>query len=249
MPKQKKKTRKLKEHPGKIKALAKLKGDVGDIDDGSVPHPTNVNKKVVEYQAFINWSALPLQDRKAIGLPDANDFGHKYDVNRATLSSWKKRPDFFPAVQKLTKSWLKNLTPTVMRALFDKAIQKGFDNPKYLEMWLQYVEDFNPKQEVLIKQQQEFTRNNLNTLISYLPTEEQKEFYEVFNRLIDQAERAFQSNTGEEISEEELNSDTLELPSTSDLVHESNSSGNKMAKEATSDIRRDLEGESKQDII
>lgn len=204
----------------------------------------DAHSKDAEYQAFINWSALPIQDRKAIGLPLQKDFCKKYEVHPSRLATWKKRSDFAPSVRVIMKSWLKDLTPTVMRSLFEKAIQKGFDNPKYIEMWLAYIEDFNPKQEIEVKHKQEFTTANLGNLISYLPLEKQKEFYDTFNRLIDEAEHLYRVSEGKEITEADINNDDFELSDTANLVNESNRSGDKVAKEATADIRGHLEGKS-----
>ena len=150
-------------------------------------------------EIFCQWSSLPFVARKKMGVPTQKDFAKKYKVNSQTLTAWKHRDDFEIKREKHMKSWTRELTPNVLKAMYDKAVRMdGWDHPKYIELWLQYVEGWNPRAKPEPKKPV-FNLMALNEIISLLPEEEQKEFYITLNRLLDRAEEIYEQRYGEKI--------------------------------------------------
>ena len=50
--------------------------------------------KQTVFSRFVDWIALPLEERKKIGVDNQTAFAKKYGVRNATLTDWKKREDF-----------------------------------------------------------------------------------------------------------------------------------------------------------
>lgn len=229
----------------KVKQLAKQVDSSSLIHSEAVPiinAPDGI-EKATEYFLFAKWMALPVEDKKKIGIITAGHFGKKYNIAPQTLSEWKKREDFWPLVNMHIISWGKELTPTVLKALFKRSLRQDFANPKDTELWLQYVEGFNPKQQIEIKNKSSgFSENDLRVLITYLPPNEQQEFYTTFDRLIQSAKhnRAIAESRAMDTSRPV--GTEMDLPEQTDFADEGSGHGNQVAKEATADIRSDLEG-------
>ena len=238
---------KLKEAKGK-KISAKISESAQGVqlvksDEVPIINAPNGIEKATEYFLFAKWMALPVEDKKKIGIITAMQFAQKYHVANKTLSEWKKRDDFWPLVNMHIISWGKELTPTVLKALFKRSLRQDFANPKDTELWLQYVEGFNPKQQIEIKNKSTgFTENDLRVLITYLPPNEQQEFYTTFDKLIQSAKHHRTLRESGAVANSGSAGTEMDLPDQTDFADEGSGSGNKMAQEATSDIRGDLEG-------
>ena len=238
---------KLKEAKGKkiLPKIAESANSVQLVKGDAVPiiNAPNGIEKATEYFLFAKWMALPVEDKKKIGIVTAMQFAQKYHVANKTLSEWKKREDFWPLVNMHIISWGKELTPTVLKALFKRSLRQDFANPKDTELWLQYVEGFNPKQQIEIKNKSSgFTENDLRVLITYLLPNEQQEFYTTFDKLIQSAKhnRAIAESRAMDTSRPV--GTEMDLPEQTDFADEGSGHGNQVAKEATADIRSDLEG-------
>lgn len=110
-----------------------------------VPKKDNKNRerlKTAEYLAFIEFVGTPVFQRE---LATQGDFAKKYKVNQGTLSTWKKRPDFWEKVEKHRQRWGQERTSNLLGAFYSKMIK--YDKPfgKDLMVWLQYIEGFSPK--------------------------------------------------------------------------------------------------------
>lgn len=200
-------------------------------------------EKATEYFLFAKWMALPVEDKKKVGMVTATQFGKKYNVADKTLSEWKKREDFWPLVNMHIVSWGKELTPTVLKALFKRSLKQDFGNPKDTELWLQYIEGFNPKQQIEIKNKSSgFSENDLRVLITYLPPNEQQEFYSTFDRLIQSAKHNRTLRESGAVSNSGSTGTEMDLPAQTDIINANRSPRDKMAQEVAPDIRSDLEG-------
>lgn len=144
--------------------------------------------KGTEYEQFCEWSALPFIARKKMGVPTQLEFAKKYGVNHQTLTAWKHRDDFEIKKNKHMKSWMRELSPNVFLALYKKAIKEDFDNPKYIEIWLKYVEGWNPNAKPEPKADDYVNTNDIQALVKVLPVEKQQRFYSIIRELLDEAQ-------------------------------------------------------------
>lgn len=196
--------------------------------------------KDAEYNLFVKWTALPQEDKTKIRVLSQKDFCEKYNVNPKTLAAWKRRPNFWDQVSKETTNWARELTPTVLRSLFKRTLRQDFANPKDTELWLQYVEKFNPKLEIEHNIKSGIQLDDLRFLISYLPEEKQKEFYGLLGRLIQEAEYYRSLRENEVVSDDGQQVIEMDVSGSTGIVDAKNSAADKMAEEATSDIRGHL---------
>lgn len=124
------------------------------------------NEKTAVKAAFLEWCALPENMREP---KLAGEFAKLHKVNQATLSKWKHSEDFELERRKLTKKWMSDKMPAVLKALYDGVIEnkRGAD----AKVLLQYVEDWIPKESVETKadpevsEQIEALRNSLKDMI------------------------------------------------------------------------------------
>ena len=142
-------------------------------------------KKTNIFNEFIQFYALPTNERVDIfGCKTQKQFAEKYDIHRSTLSEWLKRKEFLNEIKKLRNEWGKSETSNVF-AGWRNACIKG--NPHAIELWLAYFLGWNKEQ--VVKQVQEFTKNDLVSLIKVLPKEKQQVFFDTVNQLIVEAEK------------------------------------------------------------
>lgn len=188
------------------------------------------------YEDFKLWYALPKNERVDVfGAENQTQFAEKYDISANTLSSWTKREDFIKAVQDKRNEWGKAETGNVF-AGWRNACIKG--NPYAIELWLAYFLGWNKEQ--IIKNVQEFTEDDLFTLIKTLPENEQKEFYNQITGLLVKARQ-------NRIASETENSDEPKgsVSGKADNVHADTQSGDAVATGNKKSVRGNMEGKNK----
>lgn len=103
-------------------------------------------EKVPEFLKFIEWLSIP----KAFREPKTQkELALQLQVDEATLSDWKKRPQIWDEVVDRTKQWARERTPNVIAALYRKAIKDGMSFEA--KLWLQFVEGWKEKSELETK--------------------------------------------------------------------------------------------------
>ncbi len=151
---------------------------------GGVPKPY---KKDV-YARFIDWQAQTSKEREKVGLPYAKDFAKKYGIREATLSEWKKRPEFHELKREAQILKLSDDTSDVLDGLKRRCIRYGMAYD--VELFLLYVERWDRKHVLEILSEVKLGDNDIRTLIDGLPEEKQKRFYDTLTELIADAEQA-----------------------------------------------------------
>jgi hypothetical protein len=101
------------------------------------------NKKVSVQTEFARWCATPepLRDPQTQG-----EFARLHNVNEATLSRWRREPEFWDEVKKGIKVWNKERLPNVLAALYKNILKNGHGVD--VKMWLQWVDDWKEKSDV-----------------------------------------------------------------------------------------------------
>jgi len=182
-------------------------------DQGEVKKPENIGvtpgmELVVRppdyeeiYNDFVKWYALPTYEKwEMLGVtekqlkdpqspyykrpPYQTDFANKYGVHINTLTNWKKRFDFPHRVEYERMEWGKDKTSDVLAALFNRIARYGMAGD--VSLWLAYVEGWTPKQVVEYKER--FANDDIRAIISVLPAEEQKLFYDTIANALQRAE-------------------------------------------------------------
>jgi hypothetical protein len=154
------------------------------------------NTSVIRYNEFYKfafWNCLPQSEKNRLGISTQKDFAEKHGVDVATLSDWKKREEFWKVVNKEVKSWARELTPNVLKALYKQATRVGYVNPKTFELWLKYVEGWDPNHPAEDSEEDTFSLDDLNSIIDWLPEKEQREFRQTFLRLSERAREIYES--------------------------------------------------------
>jgi tRNA splicing endonuclease len=197
------------------------------------------------FDIFAQWMALPIDDRKTLGIVTLGDFVERYKVDRKTLYNWRQKPEFQALKRQHLRQWAQELTPHVIKSLFKRTLRQDFANPKDTELWLQYIEDFNPKQEVNhTVEGQGFTEAHIKILISYLPENEQREFYDTITKLIERAKhyRDLGRNGATVDTGLQYISDGTPsiIPEQTNFIDAKGRPDDKVAEEATADIRGHL---------
>ncbi len=120
-----------------------------------------------EFELFARWTAIsPLlkliskgelekngitdpEELILLEIRDQNGFGAKFNVTPETLSRWKKREKFWELVKAYQKKWGRDKTPNVIAGLYREAVKHG-NKDRNAQLWLQYMEDWAPKEEVTV---------------------------------------------------------------------------------------------------
>lgn len=139
------------------------------------------------YARFIEWQAQTTKERGKSGITFAKDFANKYGIREATLSEWKKRPEFNELKREAQIAKLSDETSDVLDGLKRRCIKYGMAYD--VELFLLYVEKWDRKHVLEILSEVKLGNNDIRTLIDGLPEEEQKRFYDTLTELIAKAEQ------------------------------------------------------------
>lgn len=139
-------------------------------------------KKDSEYEEFILWSAMPVDERKALGLKTQKDFCLRYNVHLNSTTNWKQRPDFRARVRDLRDKWGFDKTQEVIEGMRISAIQ---GNAMSQLLWLQYFEQFDPKKAAEKTEKVEISVGDIRFLIEALPEPLKSEHYANLRKLLD----------------------------------------------------------------
>ncbi len=98
-------------------------------------------KKLVEYELFVYFSALPkIERQKLFGFHTEKAFREKYKVNSATIQNWKKEKLFWELRENYLKEYFKFETPEVLNALKNRIMKYGKSSD--VKIWLEYIENW-----------------------------------------------------------------------------------------------------------
>lgn len=143
--------------------------------------------KLIEYEEFVLWSALPPDARVRMGIEHQYQFAEHYNVAGKTLTAWKDRPDYEKRVRALRKKWAFDKTGDVIFGIY-KAAVKG--NDKSQKLWMQVFEDFTEKQDVQHTLKVEVSISDIRYLIEALPVTERQIHYDNLRDLLIAADKA-----------------------------------------------------------
>lgn len=142
-----------------------------------------------EYEEFVHWSVLTLDEKIKLKEPTTQrDFAKKFDINENTVLDWKKRDDYPKLRGDALRAKLAMETPEVI-ADMRKRIKK-YGSAFEVDLWLAYVEQWDRKQVIEMKQPIQFGIGDIRALIVNLPKEKQKTYYQTLARLIADAKEA-----------------------------------------------------------
>ena len=183
------------------KASAQNKKSTRKKDAGAVW--TNPEMRAADkYAKFVQWMAAPAEERRDDwGATSQIALSEKLQVRNATLSEWKKRPDFWNEVNRLRgTTYLQPRTSNVLMALYRRCIKLGMAQD--VELWLAYVEGWDKKQ-IVEHQGDALDENDIRALIANIPENERNEYYKKLAEIVGRAEQSKRSAGGSENSASE----------------------------------------------
>lgn len=152
-----------------------------NIGGGTKPYKKDV------YARFIEWQTLTSEERAKVDIPFAKDFANKYGIREATLSEWKKRPEFHELKREAQILKLSDQTSDVLDGLKRRCIKYGMAYD--VELFLLYVERWDRKHVLEILGEVRLGDNDIRTLVDGLPEDKQKKFYVTLTELIAEAKQ------------------------------------------------------------
>jgi DNA-binding transcriptional regulator YiaG len=107
---------------------------------------TKALTKPITFDEFVLWMSTfeSIRDPKT-----QEEFAKKFKVSEQTLSAWKKRDDFWNAVEAEWKKWGREKTTNIMQKLYTKIMQEG--ESSNFKLWFQYFLDWVEKQETKVR--------------------------------------------------------------------------------------------------
>lgn len=141
------------------------------------------------YDEFILWYALPHHEKVRMGLETHEQFAEYHHFHRNTLSTWKKRSDFYVRVTELRREWAKDRSGDVIAAMYKSAMSTGPSAALDRKLWMQIFEGFSEKTEVQHTKKVELTTNDLRFLIGLFPDDLKRKYYGYIREIIDAGER------------------------------------------------------------
>lgn len=156
--------------------------------------------KVELYNKFIEWYNEPSTGEMKKQWPKHQDFAKAHKLNNGTLSQWKNREDFREKSNGIKEEWGRGRTPNVMSALYKRCVTYGMASD--VELWLAYFEKWHVKQVIEHHEVHDFTKNDVFQMIKFLPKEKQKQFHDLIDKLISEADAAIAS--GQVANQEDL---------------------------------------------
>lgn len=139
------------------------------------------------YARFIDWQAMTSDERKKKDIPFGKDFAKKYGIREATLSDWKKRPEFLELKREAQILKLGDETSDVLDGLKRRCVKYGMAYD--VELFLLYVERWDRKHVLEILSEVKLGDNDIRTLVDGLPEDKQKKFYVTLTELIAEAKQ------------------------------------------------------------
>lgn len=144
--------------------------------------------KTSTYDEFILWFAMPMHEKRKMGLETIEQFAEYQGVHRTTITRWKKRYDFLPRLKELRDTWGKERTQDVIAAIYFTAISKGVGAPASQKLWMQVIEGWSEKMEIEHTKKVELTVNDIRFIIEQLPEEYKEKFYGYLRDIFDTAQ-------------------------------------------------------------
>jgi hypothetical protein len=136
-----------------------------------------------DYRTFVKFYAMPSIFRdQEYGFRTETDFAKNNNLNRETLTEWKKMVNFRKDVDNQLLKWGADKTPDVIASLFRTILKEG--KASEVKLWLQYIKNWkegttvettikedNPLIDILDKLDEE----SRNKIISQLKADEESE--------------------------------------------------------------------------
>lgn len=115
------------------------------------------------FRVFISWMAIPVPLREP---KTHTDFAKKFGVCIDTLTDWKKRPEFWPAVEEEWKRWGKEKTSNIIAKFYQKIMKYGFNAD--FKLWFQYFLNWKGADQIVNIQQSTLIQGQQKTVGNYL---------------------------------------------------------------------------------
>lgn len=190
------------------------------------------------YKEFLEWYSSNLDVRsKEFGCKTMSEFAKKYDIHRTTLYNWSRSPEFLGHVTQTRQREAEERMAGVTDGWY-KGCLKG--DARCIELWLSYFYGWDKKQ--VIQKIPEFTQDDIITLISVLPQEDQEKFYDTINSIIIKARRT-REESGKELDGQVLIELEGEGKQEADTGDDGKRTGDEVAKGTKKAVRSDMEGE------
>jgi hypothetical protein len=174
-------------------------------NDAEKPKFCDTPHKEDIYQEFIRWSAMIRFDKIGTGMVDQNDFAAHYKISKDTLSRWKNRPDFYPALKEIRTKWGQEKMPDIMESVYRSAVR---GNTASIKLWLDYFTEYDRggKKHKQIVKEPVFDLEDIRFTISMLPKFRQNRYYLFLDQLkYDSKFFSDLADQGKTITEEEYN--------------------------------------------
>lgn len=144
------------------------------------------------YEEFVHWSVLTVKEKEALKEPKTQrDFAKKFEIHENTVLDWKKREDYPKLRGDALRAKLAMETPEVLEDMRRRI--KKYGSAFEVDLWLAYVEQWDRKQVIEMKQPVQFGIGDIRQLMANLPKEKQKMYYRTLARLIADAKEAEQN--------------------------------------------------------
>ena len=118
---------------------------IASVNKGSKSSKRKALQKPDAFREFVLWMSVFEALRNP---PTQQDFSKKYKVSEHTLSTWKKRDDFWEAVEVEWKAWGKEKTTNIMNKFYTTIMQQG--ESANFKLWFQYFLNWQEKQQMRI---------------------------------------------------------------------------------------------------
>ncbi len=141
--------------------------------------------KVDEYQQFLDFYTLPAVERKRLGYKSLGEWSIRNGVHRNTITRWKARDDFKREVYEKRMEWGSDQIGEVLEG-WKKACMKG--STPAIELWLAYFSGWN-KNKLDTQHRESFNQDDMRSLVTILPPDRQKYFYQILAQLIIESEQ------------------------------------------------------------
>lgn len=125
--------------------------------------PKDIQKKDI-YREFVEWMGLPAPLRKP---QYQKDFASEKGIDKATLSRWKYRDEFWDEVRTERQKWLKDKVSTALYSMYNKILKTG--NAPEVKLFLEAADEF--ENVVSIKTEKEWTDEDEQKVINVLKNE------------------------------------------------------------------------------
>lgn len=172
-----------------VKATVKLPVRVEKTPPTGRGGKSGVNRPDLK-RKFIEWSGTPEGERVDDAgniIPKQKDFGEAYHVSDQSMSNWKKTPEYKSGLKDANVAWLRPRMGNAMKAMYARVLKYGMGFEMTILLALAY--DWEMKQVSESRDKETYTPDDLRAVMNKLPTDKKKQFTQLFNDLLVEAEK------------------------------------------------------------